>query len=78
MERCTAHGIQMSQVTTETRIVLTWSSIIEGGMTTSATMLMRPVPLSFAKTSVRRVGHPKLMDKKLDKCPQLSNAKLKI
>ena len=49
MEHCTAHGKQMSQVTIETRIVLTWNSLLEGRMITSATMPLFWVPTSFAK-----------------------------
>lgn len=49
IERCTAHGEQISQVTRKTRIVLTWSSILEGGMTTSASIPTSQLPLFFAK-----------------------------
>ena len=49
MEHCTAHGKKMSQVTIKTRIVLTWNSLLEGGMITSATMPLLWVPTSFAK-----------------------------
>ena len=56
MERCTAHGAEMSQVTKETRIVLTSTSSGERGMTTRATLVKALVPLSFAKESVKNMG----------------------
>ena len=56
MERCTAHGDQMSQVTVKTKIVLTWTSAAKSGMTTSATLVKAMVPLSFAKENVRNMS----------------------
>ena len=59
MGRCTAHGKQTSQVTIKTRIVLTWTSIVEGGLTTSATIPLARVRMSFAKRSVTKVDPKK-------------------
>ena len=59
MGGCTAHGKQTSQVTIETRIVLTWTSIVEGGLTTSATIPLSRVRMFFAKRSVTKMDSKK-------------------
>ena len=51
MGRRTTHGGQKSQVDKQMRIALTWCSIIEDGMTTSATIPLLRVRMSFAKRS---------------------------
>ena len=56
------HGKQMSQVTMKTRIALTWISMLERGVMTSATFTLVWVPTSFAKR------HSCNMDKGIREC----------